>query len=165
MADDTTETAGPLMGLRVLDLWNSPAGAQATQTLADFGAEVVQVEPPAGSALRALLSFPFIARGKRAMALDLDDAGDAALARAMALGADVLVETFRPGMMERLELGYEDLAKEKGLRGVRDGPAGRTVGVRVDGGAGRPGLRLGAVLQLRGQPAAARRDLRRTTRT
>ena len=48
--DPTIETAGPLVGLRVLDLSNSPAGAQATQTLADFGAEVVQVEPPGGSA-------------------------------------------------------------------------------------------------------------------
>jgi crotonobetainyl-CoA:carnitine CoA-transferase CaiB-like acyl-CoA transferase len=110
--DRPLETAGPLVGLRVLDFSNSPAGAQATQTLADFGAEVVQVEPPAGSPLRTLPSFPLIARGKRSMVLNLHDAGDAALARAIALGADVLVETFRPGVMERLELGYEDLAKE-----------------------------------------------------
>ena len=109
--DPTTDTpAGPLAGLRVLDLSNSPAGAQASQTLADFGAEVVQVEPPGGSALRDLPSYPLICRGKKSMVLDLHDAGDAALAREMALGADVLIETFRPGVMERLGLGYDDLA-------------------------------------------------------
>jgi len=107
----TTDTsAGPLAGLRVLDLSTSPAGAQASQTLADFGAEVVQVEQPGGSALRAMPSYPLICRGKKSMVLDLNDPGDAALARDMALGADVLIETFRPGVMERWELGYHDLA-------------------------------------------------------
>ncbi len=109
--DPTTDTpAGPLAGLRVLDLSNSPAGAQASQTLADFGAEVLQVEPPGGSALRDLPSYPLICRGKKSMVLDLHDAGDGVLAREMALGADVLIETFRPGVMERLGLGYDDLA-------------------------------------------------------
>jgi crotonobetainyl-CoA:carnitine CoA-transferase CaiB-like acyl-CoA transferase len=108
--DATLESGGPLAGLRVLDLSNSLAGAQATQTLADFGAEVVQVEPPGGSSLRDLPSFPMIGRGKKSMMLDLHDADDAALAREMAFGADVLVETFRPGVMERLVLGYEELS-------------------------------------------------------
>ena len=112
MEDDPTAgaPAGPLSGLRVLDLSNSPAGAQASQTLADFGAEVVLVEPPGGSALRGLPSYPLICRGKKSMVLDLHDAGDAALAWDMALGADVLIETFRPGIVERLGLGYEDLS-------------------------------------------------------
>ena len=108
--DATWESVGPLAGLRVLDLSSSLAGAQASQTLADFGAEVVHVEPPGGSSLRDLPSFPMIGRGKRSMVLNLHDAGDAALARTMALGADVLVETFRPGVMERLGLGYEELS-------------------------------------------------------
>ena len=98
----TTQSTGPLVGLRVLDLSGSPAGAQASQTLADFGAEVVHVEPPGGSPLRDLPSFPMIGRGKKSMVLDLHDPGDAALARTMALGADVLIETFRPGVMEQL---------------------------------------------------------------
>ncbi len=106
----TTQSTGPLAGLRVLDLSGSPAGAQASQTLADFGAEVVHVEPPGGSPLRDLPSFPMIGRGKKSMVLDLHDAGDAALARTMALGADVLIGTFRPGVMERLGLGYDDLS-------------------------------------------------------
>jgi crotonobetainyl-CoA:carnitine CoA-transferase CaiB-like acyl-CoA transferase len=114
MADErSTETAaGPLAGLRVLDLSNSPAGAQASQTLADFGAEVLCVEPPGGSALRNLPSFPLIARGKQSIVLNLHDPDDASLARQLALGADVLVETFRPGVAERLGLGYEDLIRE-----------------------------------------------------
>jgi crotonobetainyl-CoA:carnitine CoA-transferase CaiB-like acyl-CoA transferase len=106
--DRTTErTVGPLADLRVLDFSNSPAGAQASQTLADFGAEVVQVEPPGGSRLRHQPSFPLIGRGKRSMVLDLHDPRDAALGQQMAMGADVLIETFRPDVMERLGLGYE----------------------------------------------------------
>jgi crotonobetainyl-CoA:carnitine CoA-transferase CaiB-like acyl-CoA transferase len=108
--DDTLESGGPLAGLRVLDLSNSLAGAQASQTLADFGAEVVHVEPPGGSSLRDLPSFPMIGRGKKSLVLDLHDADDAGLARQLARGADVLIETFRPGVMERLGLGYEDLS-------------------------------------------------------
>ena len=104
-------TRGPLTGLRVLDLSNSPAGSQASQTLADFGAEVVQVEPPGGSPLRDLPSFPMLGRGKKSMVLDLHDAGRRRSgARSMALGADVLIETFRPGVMERFGLGYEELS-------------------------------------------------------
>jgi crotonobetainyl-CoA:carnitine CoA-transferase CaiB-like acyl-CoA transferase len=107
---DTPTSRAPLAGLRVLDLSSSIAGAQASQTLADFGAEVVHVEPPGGSSLRDLPSFPMIGRGKKSMVLDLHDADDAELARVLALGADVLIETFRPGVMERLGLGYEDLS-------------------------------------------------------
>jgi len=104
--------AGPLADLRVLDFSNSPAGAQASQTLADFGAEVVQVEPPGGSALRAMPSYPFLARGKRSIVLDLGRDDDRAFARTLALGADVCIETFRPGVVERLGLGYDSLATE-----------------------------------------------------
>src|SRR5438270_4530332 len=94
--------SGALRGLRVLDLSNSPAGAQATQTFADFGADVVHVEPPGGSPLRQTPGYPFIARGKRSVVLDLQDDADRAVARSLAAGADVIVETFRPGVAERL---------------------------------------------------------------
>ena len=110
--DDTLESRGPLAGLRVLDLSSSLAGAQASQTLADFGAEVAHIEPPGGSSLRDLPSFPMIGRGKKSMVLDLHDDGDAALAREMALGADVLIETFRPGVMERFGLGWDELSAD-----------------------------------------------------
>jgi len=101
-----------LNGLRVLDLSNGPAGAQATQTLADFGAEVVHIEPAGGSGLRAMASYPFLARGKKSMVADLHDPGDQATVRTLALGADVLVESFRPGVVERFGLGYEQLRQE-----------------------------------------------------
>jgi crotonobetainyl-CoA:carnitine CoA-transferase CaiB-like acyl-CoA transferase len=101
--------AGPLAGLRVLDFSTTAAGAQASQTLADFGAEVVQVEPPGGSQLRTQPGYPFLARGKQSIVLDLRTEADRALARTMASGADVVIEAFRPGVMERLGLGYEDL--------------------------------------------------------
>jgi crotonobetainyl-CoA:carnitine CoA-transferase CaiB-like acyl-CoA transferase len=108
MSDD--EKGGPLHGLRVVDLSDTPAGAQASQTLADFGAEVVQVEPPGGSRLRSTPGYPFIARGKRSVVLDLHDDIDRSTARAFALGADVLIETFRPGVAERLGLGFDELS-------------------------------------------------------
>jgi crotonobetainyl-CoA:carnitine CoA-transferase CaiB-like acyl-CoA transferase len=101
--------AGPLAGLRVLDFSTTAAGAQASQTLADFGAQVVHVEPPGGSQLRAQPGYPFLARGKKSLVLDLHAEADRAVARTMASGADVVIETFRPGVMERLGLGYEDL--------------------------------------------------------
>lgn len=101
--------AGPLAGLRVLDFSTTAAGAQASQTLADFGAEVVHVEPPGGSQLRAQPGYPFLARGKKSIVLDLHAEADQAVARTMASGADVVIETFRPGVMERLGLGYDDL--------------------------------------------------------
>jgi crotonobetainyl-CoA:carnitine CoA-transferase CaiB-like acyl-CoA transferase len=110
MADNDLQR-GPLDGLRVVDFSNSPAGVQASQTLADFGAEVVFVEPPGGSSLRSAPSFPFIARGKRSIVLDLADPADQATAKALALGADVLIETWRPGVAERLGLGYDGLSE------------------------------------------------------
>jgi len=99
----------PLDGLRVVDLSPTRVGAQVTQPLADFGADVVWIEPPGGSALRAQPSFPFLARGKRSVVLDLKQEGDAGRARRLAAEADVVVETFRPGVAERLGLGYDDL--------------------------------------------------------
>jgi crotonobetainyl-CoA:carnitine CoA-transferase CaiB-like acyl-CoA transferase len=111
MTDDATETTtAPLAGLRVLDFSNAPAGAQASQTLADFGAEVVHVEPPGGSGLRATPGYPFLMRGKKSMVVDLRDEKDVAAVSALAAGADIVIETFRPGVMERLGLGYETLA-------------------------------------------------------
>jgi crotonobetainyl-CoA:carnitine CoA-transferase CaiB-like acyl-CoA transferase len=114
--DPGTTTAGsqggPLAGLRVLDFSSSPAGAQASQTLADFGAEVAHVEPPGGSPVRAMPGYPFIARGKKSIVLDLGADDDLAVARSLAGGADIVIETFRPGVMERFGLGYDNLRTE-----------------------------------------------------
>ncbi len=69
----TTEVDAPLHGLRVVDFSNSPAGAQASQTLADFGADVVHVEPPGGGTLRESPGYPFITRGKKSVELSGGD--------------------------------------------------------------------------------------------
>ncbi len=103
--------AGPLVGLKVLDFSTTPAGAHASQLLADFGAEVVQVEQPGGSLLRKLPSYPFMARGKKSIELDLKNSSDQAVARELAAGCDILIETFRPGVIERFGLGYGELSK------------------------------------------------------
>ena len=109
-ANSEALTDGPLAGLRVLDLANTFAGALAGQLLADFGAEVVHVEPPGGSVLRSHPSYPFWARGKRSIELDLRADADAEVARGLARGADVIVETWRPGVADRFGLGYDELA-------------------------------------------------------
>ncbi|HEY1665027.1 MAG TPA: CoA transferase [Trebonia sp.] len=100
-----------LDGIRVIDLSQYRTGAQATQILADFGAEVLWVEPPGGSPLRRQRAFPFYARGKQSTVLDLKTAAGRAAAADLASSADVLVESFRPGVADRLGLGYATLAE------------------------------------------------------
>ncbi|MGA2592606.1 MAG: CaiB/BaiF CoA-transferase family protein [Bryobacteraceae bacterium] len=108
----------PLDGLVVLDLTRLLPGAAATMQLANFGAEVIKIEEPErgdyGRWLPPYLDgegavFRMVNRGKKSVALDLkSDSGREALLR-LAETADVLVESFRPGTMERLGLGYDTL--------------------------------------------------------
>jgi crotonobetainyl-CoA:carnitine CoA-transferase CaiB-like acyl-CoA transferase len=100
---------GPLDGLRVLNLSNTLTGAQVGQFLADTGAEVLQVEPPGGSPLRGQLAYPAWARGTASIELDLKSDDGRGRAVDLVSGADVLIETFRPGAAERLGLGEGDL--------------------------------------------------------
>ncbi|MGD9794331.1 MAG: CoA transferase, partial [Acidimicrobiia bacterium] len=100
-----------LQGLRVLDLSHNRVGAQVSQLFADFGADVVWVEPPGGAAIRSEAAFPFWARGKSSVEIDLRSPAGQAAIRRLASDADVLVETFRPGVLDRYGLGYEDLAE------------------------------------------------------
>lgn len=102
---------GPLSGLRVVDMSPTAVGAQASQLLADFGADVVWVESPGGGWLRDQPAFPFLARGKRSLTADLHTPEGVRRVRDLARSADVLIETFRPGKAERLGLGYADLQK------------------------------------------------------
>ncbi|MCU1395533.1 MAG: CoA transferase [Ilumatobacteraceae bacterium] len=102
--------SGPLAGIRVLDLSTMPSGAQASQLLADFGADVIQVEHPGGSPLRREPAYPFLGRGKRSIAIDLADPVDHQLVLTLMAGADVVIETFRPGVMERFGLGYDTVS-------------------------------------------------------
>src|SRR5688572_20870126 len=112
-AGDQIET-GRLSGLLVADFSRVLAGPFATMMLADLGARVVKVERPgAGDDTRGYgpfldgrsLYFARVNRGKESVALDLKDPGDLAVARELARRADVVVENYRPGVMERLGLG------------------------------------------------------------
>lgn len=104
MAADHPATEGPLAGLVVVDLSTTLPGAQATQFLADCGAEVIMVEPPDGSPLRDLAGWPALLRGKRSVTLDLHDDADLNRLRALLRRADVMVNTLRPASAERLGL-------------------------------------------------------------
>jgi CoA:oxalate CoA-transferase len=109
---------GPLDGIRVLDLTWALAGPYATMILADLGAEVLKIEiPDRGDFARQ--NRPFIEdvsayflsvnRGKKSLALNLKDPDDRSTFLKLASLSDVVVENFRPGTMERLELGYDVL--------------------------------------------------------
>ncbi len=110
----------PLHGLRVLDISAVLAGPNCARYLADFGADVIKVErPDGGDSLRNLawrdprdgesLWWKLVNRNKRTIALDLKDAADVAVLRGLVTDADVLIENFRPGTLERLGLGPDVL--------------------------------------------------------
>ena len=101
-----------LEGVRVLDLSSRMSGAIATMLLADFGAEVVKVEPPGGDPERGEPSFVTWHRGKKSIVADLKTPQGRARIRALALQADVMVTSWRPGVAERLDLGYDQLSAE-----------------------------------------------------
>lgn len=106
-----------LDGIKVLDFTRVLAGPYATAMLADLGAEVLKIEAPGGDEYRHVgpfidgesVLFQTVNRGKRSMVADLKNPADLALVRRLALEADVLVENFRPGVMDKLGLGATDL--------------------------------------------------------
>ena len=113
---------GPLSGLKVLDLTHIMAGPTCTLMLADMGAEVIKIEKtPKGDDTRYSVppkigdeaaSFLMMNRNKRGIVLDLKSKGGAAVLRRLIAKADVLVENYGPGVMERLGFGYEALHGE-----------------------------------------------------
>ena len=120
--DSRPATSRPLDGILVADFSRVLAGPLATVTLADLGARVIKVERPGsgddtrswGPPYSATGStyFESVNRNKESLCLDLADAADLAVARALAVKADVLVENFKPGGMDRLGLGYDSLQAE-----------------------------------------------------
>jgi crotonobetainyl-CoA:carnitine CoA-transferase CaiB-like acyl-CoA transferase len=115
--DDSQQ--GPLAGFRVLDLSRVVSGPMAAVVLADQGADVIKIEAPGwGDGIRYLgaqrngLSaiFSMINRNKRSLAINLKHPEGAALLRILVQSADVVLQNYRPGKIEKLGLGYEDLA-------------------------------------------------------
>ncbi|KQZ26554.1 acyl-CoA transferase [Mesorhizobium sp. Root552] len=108
----------PLAGMRVLDFSRVLAGPYCTALLADLGADVIKVEPPAGDDYRHVGPFIegesalFLAvnRGKRSISLDLTKPGDLAIGQALAARSDVVVENFRPGVADKLGIGWGKLS-------------------------------------------------------
>ena len=120
MATPSPSAAGPLTGVRVIELGQLIAGPFCGKTLADFGAEVIKIEPPGkGDPLRKwrLLKngnsvwWEVQSRNKQSVTLDLTQPEGQDVLRALVKDADVLIENFRPGKMEEWGLGYEDLKK------------------------------------------------------
>jgi crotonobetainyl-CoA:carnitine CoA-transferase CaiB-like acyl-CoA transferase len=112
----------PLEGVRVIEFCNVAAGPFCGMLLADMGADVIKVEhPQGGDTMRAWPpitggyseNFASLNRNKRSVTLDLKRAGEREQAKALVLGADVLIENNRPGVMKRLGLGYEELKGAK----------------------------------------------------
>ncbi|MBV9198200.1 MAG: CoA transferase [Alphaproteobacteria bacterium] len=113
--------AGALEGLRVLDFTTTIAGPHCTRLLADLGAEVIKVEAPEGDMMRtrpplrngASTSFGQLNAGKKSIALDLKTPHAVEAVRRLAATSDIVVENFRPGVMNRFGLDYEALAAVK----------------------------------------------------
>ncbi|MCL0101657.1 CoA transferase [Dehalococcoidia bacterium] len=99
----------PCDGIRVIDFSNSYPGALATMILADAGAEVIKVEPPGGDPSRSHYASLMWHRGKKSVVLDLKMDDDLVEARSLCNGADAVLETFRPGVADRVGIGYDSL--------------------------------------------------------
>lgn len=113
-----------MAGVRVLEFGHFAVGPYATMLLGDWGADVVKVEPPEGEPMRHWpplvedseaapygMNFAALNRNKRSVTLDLKDPKGIEQARKLCAQADIVLENYRPGVMDRLGLGYEDLVK------------------------------------------------------
>jgi len=169
----TDKPRGPLAGVRILDLTRVLAGPYCTTLLWELGADVLKIEQPGhGDDTRAFppfqngesVYFASINRGKRSLALNLKDAGDRKVFEELLLRADVLIENFRPGAMEKLGYPYEMVSQSHpaliyasisgfGHTGpYKDLPAYdlivQALGgmISINGPEGGPGVRLGVSL-------------------
>ena len=122
-----------LNGIRVVEFCHMIMGPTCGMILGDLGADVIKVEPLNGDATRRLRDdgagfFPAYNRNKRSITLDLKSSDGLQAAKRLAIGADVIIENFRPGTLERLGLGYKELSKKNAgliycsLKGFLEGP-------------------------------------------
>jgi formyl-CoA transferase len=158
----TASVAGPLAGLKVVELGQLIAGPFAAKTLADFGAEVIKIEPPGtGDPLRqwrllhdgTSVWWQVQSRNKQSVALDLKDAAARDSVRALIAEADVLIENFKPGVMEAWGLDYESLsARNPGLIMLRISGYGQTGPYKDRPGFGVVAEAMGGLRHLTAEP-------------
>lgn len=152
---------GPLADLKVVEICSTIAGPACARLLADFGADVIKIEPPDGDPVRQMgqhadgesLYAASILRNKRSIALDLKSEAGRQIARDLIARADILVENNRPGVMERLGLGYEPLsALNPGLVMVRISGYGQSGPYAERPGYGAICEAVGGVRHMTGDP-------------
>ena len=153
---------GPLTGIKVLELGTLIAGPFAARMFAEFGAEVIKVEDPkGGDPIRnwrylhegTSLWWYVQARNKQSIALNLKDPRAQAIARALALEADVVIENYRPGVLEKWGLGYEQLqAVNPATIMVRISGYGQSGPMRDMPGFGAIGESMGGIRYVSGHP-------------
>jgi crotonobetainyl-CoA:carnitine CoA-transferase CaiB-like acyl-CoA transferase len=158
-------SAGPLVGIRVIEIGTLIAAPFATRMLADFGAEIIKIEAPGtGDPLRkwrklhdgTSLWWYLQARNKKSIALDLKTPAGLEIAKKLAASADILVENLRPGGLEKLGLGWETLsALNPKLTMVRISGYGQTGPYRDRPGFGAIGEAMGGIRYTTGDAAAA----------
>src|SRR5882672_7424232 len=157
-------TQRALHGLRVLDATQVMAGPFCAMLLADLGADVIKVEPPAGDSTRQMPgasgldspSFNAVNRGKRGVSLNLKTAEGREVFRTLARASDIVIENYRPGVMGRLGLGYDALAKENPrLIYASISGYGQTGPQRGKGGFDLIAQGVSGIMSVTGEPAGA----------
>jgi formyl-CoA transferase len=159
------QTQGPLKGLKVLELGTLLAGPFCGQLLGDLGAEVIKIEPPGqGDPMRVWgrqkagdpsLWWPVIARNKKAVTLDLRQADGQALLLELAGKSDFLLENFRPGTLEKWNLGWDRLhAANPRLIMIRVSGYGQTGPYAARAGFGAIGEAMGGLRYVVGDPGS-----------
>lgn len=160
---ENTNLEGPLSGVRVIEFGNFIAGPFLTRILADFGAEVIKIEMPGtGDPIRKWgnktegdksVWWATQARNKKCITLNLKSEEGQSLAKKLCSSADIVVENLRPGALEKLNLGYEDLKKiNRKVIMVRISGFGQTGPYRDKGGFGSVGEAMGGLRYVVGTP-------------
>ncbi|MZR32312.1 CaiB/BaiF CoA transferase family protein [Sneathiella litorea] len=155
------DRAGPLTGLRVIELGSTVAGPFCARLMADFGADVIKVEQPEGDAVRSMgtrrnghsLYGASIFRNKRLVSINMREEEGRQLVHQLCLGADIVIENFRPGTLERWGLGYEELSRENpGLILVRISGFGQSGPYSSRSGYGVVGEAVSGLREITGDP-------------
>ena len=159
---DPSSSAGPLAGVRVLELGNFIAGPFAGQLLGDYGADVIKIEAPdGGDPMRAWgithdghgLWWPSIARNKRSVVADLRTEAGRELVQSIARTCDVILENFRPGRLVEFGLDYDTVARTNpGVIVVHVSGFGQTGPRAQEAGFGSIGEAVGGIRHTTGDP-------------